>query len=155
MNTTLNFKISFSKIIYLFAVAVFALCATGIALSVSQIAEFGIASFTDVLKYPFLIFVSVFCIAVVVALLIKSQYVVNQRYLIVQYGFIKSKFDLSSVTSMVLDLSTDKLTLYMGEEFIVLTTSKEWNEKFVRAILDRNPSAEYTFVFSDENSPEK
>ncbi len=155
MNTTLNFKISFPKKIYFLAVAVFALCATGIALSVYRIAKFGIASFTDVLKYPFLIFVSVFCIAVVVALLIKSQYVVDQRYLIVQYGFIKSKFELSTITSMVLDLSTDKLTLHIGEESIVLTTSKEWNEKFVRAILDRNPSTEYTFVFADENPSAK
>lgn len=156
MDKMTTFKITFSKIIYILAVAVFPLCGISVALSVYRIVNFGITSFTDVLKYPFLILVSLFLIAVVVALLIKSQYVVKPNTLVVQYGFIKSSFDLKAVTSMTLDLTTNKLTIYTGEQFLVLATDREWSETFIRAILDENPSIEYTYVFSEpENKKEK
>jgi len=155
MSRISHFKIQFSKIIYFLAVAVFALCGTSIGISIYRIISFGITSFTDVLKYPFLIFVSVFCLVIIIALLIKSQYIIDKKYLTVQYGLIKSKFELKSITSMVLDMTTSKLTVNMGEEFTVLTTSKDWNEDFVRAILAENPSVDYSFIFSDEKNNKK
>jgi hypothetical protein len=94
----------------------------------------------------------VFCLIIVIALLIKSQYIIDKKHLTVQYGIIKSKFELKSITSMVLDMTTNKLTVNMGEEFTVLTTSKDWNEDFVRAILTENPSVDYSFIFSDEKN---
>lgn len=155
MSRTSHFKIQFTKIMYFLAVAVFALCGASIAISIYRIVTFGITGFTDVLKYPFLIFVSVFCLVIVISLLIKSQYIIDKKYLTVQYGLVKSKFELKSITSMVLDMTTNKLTVYMGEQFTVLSTSKDWNEEFVRAILAENPSVDYSFAFSDEKHDKK
>ena len=52
-------------------------CALGIALSVYNIFKSGLHSFTDFLKYPFLILISIALAVIVVALLIKSQYIVD------------------------------------------------------------------------------
>lgn len=140
---------------YILAVAAIMLSIAGIGVSVYRIAAFGVNSFMDILKYPFLILVSIFCIAVVIALLIKSQYIIDKKHLIIQYGFIKSKFELKSITSMVWDGTTSKLTVNMGEQFILLTTPKDWNEEFVRAILAENASIEYSFVYSEPKNEKK
>ena len=140
---------------YFLAAAAIVLSLAGIGVSAYRIASFGITGFLDVLKYPFLILVSLFCIAIVIALLIKSQYIIDKKYLVVQYGFIKSKFALATITSMVWDGTTNKLTIHFGEEFIVLATDKNWNEEFVRAILAENSSVEYSFVYSEPKNNNK
>lgn len=143
------FKIKFSKVIILLCVAIFALCGVGIGLSVWRIIRYGVNGFGDALKSPFLIAVCAFCIVLVVCVLIKSQYVVDERYFITQFGFIKSKFEIKEITSLLLDAQLKKLTIYFGEQFTVISVSPDWNERFVRALLAVNPDIEYSFTFSD------
>ena len=109
----------------------------------------GLNGFSDYLKYPFLLLVSVFCIVIVVALLIKSQYIIDEKYFTSQYGFIKSRYEIGKITSIVLDTDTYKLTVHMGEEYFFLSLSKEWNENFVRALLAVNPAIDYSFTFAE------
>ena len=147
------FKIKFSKVIYFLCIAILLLSVASIAVSIWQILRFGLSGFSDYLKYPLLIVISVLCIAVVVSLLVKSQYVVNKQYLITQFGFIKSKFIIKDITSMLLDTDTKKITVYFGEQFIVLNGSEKWNEKLIRALLDSNPNIDYSFTLA-ENKPQ-
>ena len=149
------FKIQFSKMIVLLCIAIFALCSMGIGLSVWRIARFGIQEFSDVLKSPFLIAVCAFCIIIVICILIKSQYVVDEKYFITQFGFIKSKFAIKDITSLLLDCQTKKLTIHFGEEYTVLSVNPDWQEKLVRAILTINPDIDYTFTLSDAPKDEK
>ncbi len=154
-NKATYFNIKFSKTILALAVAVLCLCVASIAVSILNMKRLGLNGFSDYLKYPFLLLVSVFCIVIVVALLIKSQYVVDEKYFISQYGFIKSRYEIEKITSIVLDTDTNKLTVYMGEEFFVLSLSKEWNEKFVRALLNVNPKIDYSFTVTEKNDNEE
>ena len=147
------FKIKFSLGIYLLIAAIFLLCAASIFVSVWQIAKFGLVGFSDYLKYPLLILISLFCIAVVISMLIKSQYVVNKQHLLSYYGFIKSRFPIQNITSMLLDTDTKKLTIRFGEQFIVLKMHYDWSEQFIRAILDVNPNVDYSFTMA-ENKPQ-
>ena len=151
------FKITFSKTIYLLCIAVYLLCIAGIALSVWRIVKFGIHGFNDIIKYPFLIAVCILCIVLVTAILIRSQYIVDDKHLTVQYGLIKSKFVIKDITAVTLDSDSKKLTVNFGEPFTVISVSPSWNEQFVRALLAVNPNIDYSFTFSentDKNADE-
>ena len=152
-QTSNNFKIKFTKAIYFLCIAILILSVASIVVALWQILRFGVSGFSEYLKYPLLLLISVFCIVVVISLLVKSQYVVNEQDLITQFGFIKSKFPIKSITSMLLDTDTKKLTVYMNEQFIVLNSSADWNEQLVRAILNVNPNIEYSFTLA-ENKPQ-
>ncbi len=147
------FKIKFSVTIYLLSVAIYLLCVVGIGISVWRISTFGVKNFSDALKYPFLIAVCVFCIAIVTGILIKSQYVITDRYFISQYGFIKSKFSIKDVTAITLDTDVKKLTVNFGEQFMVLSVDKKWNEQLVRALLAVNPAIDYGFTLAENKPP--
>lgn len=134
------------------AIAVLLLCGAGIVLSVYRIVQMPPRLFADYLKSPLIIVISAFCIAVVLGILIKSQYVVTTEYYILQFGFIKNKYPVKEVTSLELDSDTQKMTVYMGESFTVLSLSAEDNDEFVAAIRKVNPNVEFTFTLASSKS---
>ncbi|MBQ8322741.1 MAG: hypothetical protein IJX91_02110 [Clostridia bacterium] len=146
------FKIKFSVTIVLLCVAVYVLCAVGIGVSVWRIVRFGVKEFSDVLKYPFLILVCLLCIVLVTSILIKSQYAVDDKYFISQYGLVKSKFLIKDITSITLDTESKKLTVNFGEQFMVLSVSPDFSEPLVRALLAVKPDIDYGFTLA-ENKP--
>lgn len=147
---TKYFKYKLSPLMIILSIAVILLSVAGIIVSVVRIVKFGIREFSDALSSPFLILVCVLCIVLVVAILIKSQYVIDGTYYITQFGLIKSSFLIADITAIVQDTETKKLTVYVGEEFSVLSLNEEWNEEFVRALLDANPNIEYSFTMADK-----
>ena len=136
------------------AIAVLALCLGGIALSVYRLINSPLQGFPDYLKSPLLIVLSAFCIVVVVSLLIKSQYVVTEEYYILQFGFIKNKYPLKDITSMILDSDTQKLTVNMPDGYTVLSLSQSDNDEFVKTVQSINPDVEFSFTLSG-NNPKK
>lgn len=147
-----RFPIRFSKLIIGLCIAAIILCVVAIIISVWRITQFGIHGFTDVIKYPFLIAICVFGIALVISVWIKSEYVVCDKYLSLRYGFIFSKYPIKEITSIVQDTDLKKLSVYFGEQFIVITIQPEWFEKFVRALLAVNPDINYSFTLT--NTPD-
>ena len=143
-------KIKFSKKILILSALVYILCAVGTAVSIWRVCRYGIHGFSDVLKYPFLIAVCVFCVTLVTSVLIKSQYVIKDGNLITQYGFIKSKFPAKDFTSMTLNTDEKKLTIYSGEQYMIISVSPTWVHEFTKALLDINPKIEYTFTLTDK-----
>ena len=150
-NEATFYKIKFTKLIIILAIAVLVFCTAGIGFCVYQIILHGIIDFYDVMKYPFLLLVSSFCISLVIAILIKSQYVIDKTYLTSQFGFIKSKYEIKNISSVLLDMNTNKLTVQCNEEFFVISLQKDWNEAFIHDLLKVNPNIDYSFTFSDEN----
>ena len=143
------FAYKFTPVMLMLIVGVLLLCSAGIGVSVWRIIEFGVKTFNDVIKYPFLIGVCLFCIVFVVCVFIRSQYVVSGEKLTTQFGFVKSSYDIKKMTAMVFDRDTNKLTVNFGEEFIVLSVNPEWNEPFTRAILDANDAIDYSFTLTE------
>lgn len=149
-----NFKFRFTPIMLILAIAALLLCAATIALSIWRITKTGIHGFNDVLKSPFLIAICLFGIVIITAMLIRSRYTVTQEELTCQYGFIKSHFPVEKLTSILLDTDTKKLTVYMGEEFFVVTTNPTWNNDFVQALREVKPDIEFSFTLT-EGKPDK
>lgn len=148
------FKISFTTTIYALCAVIYLLCAVGAGISVWRMVRFGIHGFNDILKYPFLIAVCLFCIALITALLIRSVYIIDGEYFYTQFGFIKSKFAIKEITSLLLNRETQKLTLYFGEQFFVISIKTEWLERFVRAMLAINPDIDYGFILGEPDKKE-
>ena len=143
------FKYTLTKGMTALAVTVLALCVGGIALSGYRLIKNGIHEITDVLTSPLLILICIFCMALVISILCKSQYVVTKDSYVMQFGFIKSTYAIKDVTKVVYDTDTNKLTVFVGNEFSVLPLCKEWQEDFVQAIRDVKPSIEYSFTASN------
>ena len=133
-------------------IAVIALCLISAGVSVWRIIQYGVNGFTDVIKYPFLIAICLFGVVLVICIMAKSQYLVDDTYLVLQYGFIKSRFKTSEITSIVQDTDKKKLQIYFGQEqFIVVNVHVGELEELVRALLKINPSIDYSFTFTDNN----
>lgn len=147
------FRFKLTPTIIGMSAAALAVCALALVVSVYNIFKNGVHSFSDWLKYPFLILVSAALIVLVAALLIKSQYIVDDKSFTTQFGLIKSKCALKNITSVVLDRDTYKLTIYMGEAFSVVSVQPSWNEDFVRALLKGNPDIDYSYTVT-ENKPQ-
>jgi hypothetical protein len=144
-----RFSYTFTPVMLVLIIGVLLLCSAGIAVSIWRIVQFGIKSFNDVIKYPFLIAVCVFCIVFVISVFIRSQYIVSGDKLITQFGFIKSSYDIKKITALTFDRDTNKLTVNFGEEYALLAVNPEWNEQLVRAILDVNNSIDYSFTLTE------
>ena len=130
------------------------LCAAGVGMSVYRIISEGLEDFTKVLQSPFLILICLFLAAVIIAILIKSEFIVEGGELITRFGFIKSRLAIATITKMEHDRGTHKLTVYCGEEFTVLTLKKEWEDDIVHEICSVNKDIELSFTMT-ENKPPK
>ena len=150
---TKYFRYKFTPVLILLCVLVLLLAIAGISVSIYRmILNGGILEFSDILKYPFLIAVCMFLIAIIIALLIKSQYGVTKDTFFTQFGFIKTNFSIKEITSIIHDRDLHKLTVYFGEEFCVITCHKEWADDFVQAILRCNLDIDYSYTLT-ENKP--
>ena len=149
------FKYQFTPTLIILSIAVILLCLAGMGVSIYRIAKFGLSNVSDMLKSPLLIAICLFCIAMMISVLAKSQYIVDETYYTTQFGFIKSKFPIKDVTKLELDTDTQKLTVYVGEQFSVLSLSPEWNHEFVTEIREVNPDIEFTFTLTETNDKEE
>ena len=144
------FKFRFTPLMLILAIAVLVLFTAGIALSIWRIVKDGIHGFGDVLKSPFLIAICLFGIVVVTSILIRSRYIVTKDIFVTQFGIIKSKFTIQNFTSVLLDTDSKKLTVYMGEEFFVVSTDPAWNNDFVQALREAKPDLEFSFTLTEQ-----
>lgn len=148
-NTLKIFKYRLTPIMLTLAIAILALCGAGIAVSIYRLINSVPQDFSDYLKSPLLIAISLFCIAVVIGILIKSQYVVTDEFYILQFGFIKSKYLIQDITSLELDSDTQKMTVNLKDGYTVLSLTADENDQFVKAIQAINPSVEFSFTMTD------
>ena len=102
------------------------------------------------LKSPFLIAICVFCIVLMISVLIRSRYILNNEEFIAQFGFIKSKYAVKDFTSVTLDTDTRKLAVYMGENFFILVIDPAQNNDFVQALRKVNPNVEFNFTLAEK-----
>lgn len=149
------FKFRFTPLMLVLAYAVLVLCSVGIGVSIWRITRDGVHEFGDFLKSPFLIAICLFCIVLMISVLIRSRYIVTDGELIVQFGFIKSKYAVKDFTSLTLDTDARKLSVYMGEQFFVVVIDPEWNNDLVQAIRKIKPDVEFNFTLAEKREEKK
>ena len=151
-----RFPFKLGRITVALCILALVLCVVGIALSIWRIVQEGINGVMDALRNPFVIFVCLLCMVILTAVLIKSQYIVDDTNFITQFGLIKSKTPIKSITALEEDRENGKLTMYFGEDFSIVSVKKEWNDDFIHALLAVNPDIDYSFTMTDNppNDPE-
>ena len=124
------------------------LCVAGMAVSIYRIWHEGIDEFIDALQSPLLVAICVFAIVFIISVLAKSQYVVTEKHYISQFGFVKSRFLIKEVTKIELDSDTKKLTVFVGEQYMILSLRADDNDAFVQAMREVNKNIEFTFTLA-------
>lgn len=154
-KTAKYFKYRFTGVMLAMLIVALVLCAAGLIVSVYRLYNHGIKQFLDVLQSPLLILICVFAIAFIVSVLVKSQYVVTDKHYITQFGFVKSRFLIKDVTGIELDSDSKKLTVFVGEEYMVLSIVSEQNDAFVQAMRAVNPDVDFSFTLASTPKEEK
>lgn len=155
-NQTKTFPLRLGKLILILCGVCLALCAAGIAVTVVRIVENeGIHNLEDVLKFPLLIAVCLLCALLVVSLLIRSRYLIDDKFLTVQFGLIKTKYSLADLTALVVNQQNNKITFYQGEAFFVLSVQSAWSHEFVHAILEKKENLDVSYTLTDNKPPKE
>ena len=90
------FRFRFSPLLLAVMIVGLALCAACIGLTSWQFADFlrgDLTSVYDWLKFFLLYFVSVFLAVLILSMLVRSQYILTEKELVLQFGFVKSRYE--------------------------------------------------------------
>lgn len=150
-----SFKYRFTTTMKILLIVALVLCAAGLAVSIYRIWHEGIDEFIDALQSPLLIAICLFAIAFIISVLIKSQYEVTDKHYISRFGFVKSRYLIKDVTKIELDSDTKKLTVFVGEEYMVLSICPDQNDAFVQAMREANKKIEFTFTLATSSNEDK
>lgn len=153
------YKFRFSALmIVVFAIGI-ALCAACFSLTTWQFAEFvrklrgDITSVWEWLKYILIYFVCVFLAIQLIAMLIRSRYVVTEKLLISQFGIVCSKYEISKIHTVGLLNDSKKLNVYFNDaktRFITIVVKEEWYDDFIKTLVSLNERIEFDFLASEE-----
>lgn len=151
-----RYPFRFSPLILALLVAGLLLCLAGFGFTTWQFSDFlqgEISSVYEWLKYILLYFVSVLLAVLILAMLVKSQYVIGGRKLILQFGLIRSTYDIGKIVSVQHFRGSGKLTVYFDDfktKFMVIVVKESWYDDFVQTLLERNERITYDFVTAEE-----
>lgn len=159
-----TYKFRFSPMmIAVFCIGI-VLCAVCFALTSWQFVEFvigvrgDISSVWEWIKYILLYFVSVFLSLLLIAMLIRSRYIITERRLITQFGIIFSKYEIKKIRSVCLVSGTKKLNVYFDDfksRFITIVVKEEWYDDFIRTLTSINEKIEFDFTDPENNDRKK
>jgi hypothetical protein len=158
-----TYKFRFSPMmIAVFCIGI-VLCAVCFALTSWQFVEFvigvrgDISSVWEWIKYILLYFVSVFLSLLLIAMLIRSRYIITEKRLITQFGIIFSKYEIKKIRSVCLVSGTKKLNVYFDDfksRFITIVVKEEWYDDFIKTLTSINEKIEFDFT-DPENKDRK
>lgn len=159
-----TYKFRFSPMmIAVFCIGI-VLCAVCFALTSWQFVEFvigvrgDISSVWEWIKYILLYFVSVFLSLLLIAMLIRSRYIITERRLITQFGIIFSKYEIKKIRSVCLVSGTKKLNVYFDDfksRFITIVVKEEWYDDFIKTLTSVNEKIEFDFTDPENNDRKK
>ncbi len=159
-----TYKFRFSPLmIAVFCIGI-VLCAVCFALTSWQFVEFvigvrgDISSVWEWIKYILLYFVSVFLSLLLIAMLIRSRYIITERRLITQFGIIFSKYEIKKIRSVCLVSGTKKLNVYFDDfksRFITIVVKEEWYDDFIKTLTSINEKIEFDFTDPENNDRKK
>lgn len=105
------------------------------------------------IQYIILFFSGTFLTVIIVAMLIRSQYVITDAALIQQFGIIRSKYPLKSIRSVHLFKGLNKLVVYFddyGNKYVVIVIQDSRYDEFVKELTERRPEIGFSFSTPEE-----
>ena len=136
-----------------------ALCAACFGLTTWQFVGFvggtsgDITSVWEWIKYLMLYFVSIFLAVLLIAMLIRSRYILTNKQLITQFGVIVSKYEIKKIRSISLLGGSKKLNVYFDDfknHFMTIVVKEEWYDDFIRTLTELNEHIEFDFTSAED-----
>ena len=153
------FKYKFTKLTISLIYVGIALCIAGLGINIYSIITSNIGESANiiypVIQYTLMFLIPIILLVLLISLIFSSYYSIDEKTLKTSFGIIKSKYDVNDIQTVVLDRTTNKLSVFMkNESFFVIVVKEEWYQDFIDALLQVNPQIEYT-IRSKENDVDK
>lgn len=146
-----KYKFRFTTLILILLWVTIVLCVAAFGWNIYRFTQTGANSVYEWIQYGILFFTSVFFAALIVSILIRSQYILTEKQLITQFGFIRSKYEIANITSVHLFKGAGKLAVYFNDnKYMVIVVKPEWYEEFIREIMQRNDKIGFSFSTAEE-----
>lgn len=150
------FKYKFTKVTTILIYAGIFLCALCVGLNIFSIVTSDLSSSANivypVIQYTLMFLIPLALAVILVSLLVSSYYSIDEKWLKTSFGVIKSKYDLKDIKTLLLDRTTNKLSVYFNNEsFIVIVVKEDWYDDFIDALCNANDKIEFT-INSKENN---
>ena len=134
-----------------------AFAAAGFALTTWQFVEFvrggELGSVLEWCKYALLYLVSSALFVVMLAAVIRSEYILTEKKLILVFGVIRMGYPIESIVSVHLFQGARKLAVYFDSEktrYTVIVIKEAYYDEFVRLLLKRSERIGFSFSTAEE-----
>ncbi len=147
------YKFKFSAVMIALFCAGLALCAAGIGLNIWRIITQGADDAYAWLQYILLFFVSIFLAVLIIAMLVKSQYAITDKHLVMQFGIIKTKYELDKICSVHLFKGANRLTVYFDDyqtKYVSIVVKEIWYDDFIKTLTEKNDKIGFSFSTKEE-----
>ena len=143
------FKYKFTKLTYILICVGIALCLIGIGLNIFSVVTSDIASSANmvypIIQYTLMFLIPAVLLVILISLLLSSYYSIDGKTLKTSFGIIKSKYDIGEIETVLLDRSTNKLSVYFSNNnFIVIVVKEDWYNDFIDALCKANRNIEFS-----------
>ena len=151
-----KFPFRFSPLMLTLCIIGLVLAAAGFGVTTWQFVKFlrlDISSVYEWMKFILLYLVSILLGVLLTAMLIKSQYIVDDRRLTLQFGLIRQRYELKKIRSVHHFCGARKLAVYFDDyksKYIMIVVSEAWFAEFADALIARCPHIEVTSSTPEE-----
>ena len=156
-----SFPFKFTALMLVLFYLGLALCAFGFGFTLWRFLNFLQEDISDVyswIQFVLLFFVCLFLGTLIISMLCRSRYVITEKQLILQFGFIKQKYELKSIYSVHLFKGMNKLAVYFDDfktKYTVVVVKDTWYDEFVKTLIERNPKIGFSFSTPEEEEEYK
>lgn len=149
------FKYKFSRLVTALIYVSIALCFVGVGINIFLIVTGDVKSAANpvypIIQYTLMFLIPLALLVILASLLISSHYSIDDKYFKTSFGIIKSKYEIAGIEAVILDRTTDKLSVYFkNNSFIVVVVKEEWYNEFIDALCKANRSISFS-IKSKEN----
>ena len=152
-----RYKFRFSPLTLGVLLAGLALCLAAIGLTTWQFADFlrtgNINGALEWIKFVLLYFVSGALTVLIVAMLLRSEYILTNRELTLLFGFVRTKYPLESILSVHLFKGANKLAVYFSDgrnKYMAIVIKDTLYETFAKDLISRNERIAFSFSTAEE-----
>lgn len=144
-----TFKYKFTRLTTILIYVGIALCFIGLGVNIYAILTDDISSSANmvypIIQYTLMFLVPIVLLVLLISLLISSYYSVDGKVLKTSFGIIKSKYDIGEIETILLDRTTNKLTVYFkNKNYIVIVVKEDWYDEFIDQLCKANSEIEFS-----------
>ncbi len=130
-----KYKFQFSKTMYAVFILGALLCLAGVGASIYRIASGSVATDYDWIGVCVMIFACLFLVALIISMLIRSVYVVDEKYFTLWLGFIRTRYELKQINSVHLFEGAGRLVVYYKDNgYAAVVIKRDEFDDFIQTV---------------------